>query len=281
VCYLGVLCALSGFIHLDIHPSQIAGSLFFFRNYQYAANATGIYTAHFWSLSIEEHFYLLWPVLLLRFGNRRGVWIAATGAFLCAMWRIFDLTFPNGPIGRLLPGATIGLRTLRTDARLDGLLLGCALALLLTRPAIRGFILRNVPKETPLLCGTLLVLNEQRLHALATLTNYVLISTMVASTLIVKEGLVYKWLNSRLLVGIGAISYSLYVWQQLFLLHPEGTHPLGWLGTFPYNLIAAFAVSTCSFYFLERPTARLGKRLTSIKSTLTCEHGPAAKVVST
>jgi len=85
---------------------------------------------------------------------------------------------------------------------------------------------------------------------------------MVASTLVVKEGLVYKWLNSRLLVGIGTISYSLYVWQQLFLLHPEGAHPLGWLGSFPYNLIAAFVVATCSFYFIERPTARLGKRIT-------------------
>ena len=153
VCYLGVLCGLSIFLNLEIRPSQILGSLFFFRNYQYAAHGTGIYTAHFWSLSIEEHFYLLWPPLLLRFGNRRGAWIAAAGAFLCAMWRLYDLTFPNGPIGRLLPGATTGLRTLRTDARLDGLLLGCTLALLLTRPSVRAFLLRNVPKETPLLCG--------------------------------------------------------------------------------------------------------------------------------
>jgi peptidoglycan/LPS O-acetylase OafA/YrhL len=262
VCYLGVLCALSGFMNLEIRPSQIAGSLFFFRNYQYAAHSEGVYTAHFWSLSIEEHFYLLWPVLLLRFGNKRGAWIAGIGALLCATWRFYDYTHPNGPLGQMLPGSTIGLRTLRTDARLDGLLLGCALALLLARPLIRSFILRNFPKEAPLLCATLLVLNEQWVHACATLTNYVLISLMVASTLVVKEGLVYKWLNSRLLVGIGTISYSLYVWQQLFLLHPEGTHPLRWLGAFPYNLIAAFVVATCSFYFLERPTSRLGKRMT-------------------
>ena len=261
VCYLAVLCALSGFMNLDILPSQIAGSLFFFRNYQYAAHPTGIYTAHFWSLSIEEHFYLLWPVLLLRFGNRRGVWIAAIGAYVCAMWRIYDDTFPHGLIGQMLPGGTIGLRTLRTDARLDGLLLGCALALLLVRPAIRNFIQRNCPKEMPLLCATLLVLNEQRLHALATLTNYLLIALMVASTLVVEEGLAYKWLNSRLLVGLGTISYSLYVWQQLFLLHPEGTHPLGWLGAFPWNLACAIFAASCSYYFIEKPTARLGRRL--------------------
>jgi peptidoglycan/LPS O-acetylase OafA/YrhL len=279
VCYLGALCGLSTFLNLEIRPSQIFGSLFFFRNYQYAAQATGIYTAHFWSLSIEEHFYLLWPVLLLRFGNRRGLWIAAAGAYLCAMWRLYDLTFPNGPIGRLLPGATTGLRTLRTDARLDGLLLGCALALLLTRPSVRAFVLRNVPKETPLLCGTLLVLNEQRLHACATLTNYVLITFMVASTLIVEEGLTYNWLNSRLLAGIGTISYSLYVWQQFFLLHPQGTHPLGWLGAFPYNVIAAFIAAICSFYFLERPTARLGRRFTDMRSRVS--HEPSPEIVPT
>ena len=276
-CYLGVLLGLSLWLPMDIHPAQIAGSLLFFRNYQYAAQPAGVYTAQFWSLSIEEHFYLLWPLLLLRFGKRPGVWIAGIGAGLCGLWRYYDITHPEGAIGRWLPGAASGLRTLRTDARLDGLLLGCLLAILLTRPLVHEWILRNFPKETPLLCATLLVMNEQRVNACAAFSDYILITLMIASTLVVQEGLAYKWLNSRLLVWIGTISYSLYVWQQVFLLHPEGGHPLGMLGVFPYNLICAFGLAWCSYRFIERPVAKLAKHLTGawnffrVGRTVACE----------
>ena len=260
VCYLCVICALGAFFPLDIRHSQIAASLFFFRNYLYASHHDGIYTTHFWSLSIEEHFYLLWPAMLLRFGNRRALWIAAIGACACAMWRIYDLGHPMGPIGRFLPGATMGLRTLRTDTRLDGLLLGSTLAILLTDRRVRDFIQRNFPKETPLLCGTLLILNEQWLGGRATLTNYILISLMIASTLMVHEGLVYKWLKFRPLVWIGTISYSLYIWQQLFLLHPPGNISLAVFSVAPLNIISAFAIASCSYYLIERPIIRLAHR---------------------
>jgi peptidoglycan/LPS O-acetylase OafA/YrhL len=54
--YLSTLCLLSVFVNLvDFHGNEIYGSLFFFRDYQYAAHPGGVYTAHFWSLSIEEH----------------------------------------------------------------------------------------------------------------------------------------------------------------------------------------------------------------------------------
>jgi peptidoglycan/LPS O-acetylase OafA/YrhL len=262
LCYLCVLGVLTQLLPMDTRAGEMAGALFFFRNYQYAAHPRGIYTAHFWSLSIEEHFYLFWPVLLLRGGNKRAVWIAAAGAWICAIWRIYDYSYPNGAVGRLLPGVTPGLRGLRTDMRLDGLLLGSTLALLLARPAVRAFILKNFPKETPLFCGALLFVNEVRVYGYVTLTNYVLIAMMLASSLVVKEGLAYRWLNLKPLVAIGTVSYSLYVWQQIFLLHPQETFPLWKFSVFPYNLLCACVVATCSYYFLERPLVGVGKRLT-------------------
>jgi peptidoglycan/LPS O-acetylase OafA/YrhL len=134
--------------------------------------------------------------------------------------------------------------------------------MLLTRPSVRHFVFRNFPKETPLLLAVGLALNVWRTNAEPTLSSYLLISLMLASTLVVEEGLAHKALNWRLLTWVGAISYSAYIWQQLFLTHVNAsTFPLGPLCRLPLNLICVFAVSSASFYFIERPCIALGKRL--------------------
>jgi peptidoglycan/LPS O-acetylase OafA/YrhL len=264
VCaYLSTLVILSRFINLvDFHPSEILGSLFFFRNYQLAASPDGLYTTHFWSLSIEEHFYLMWPAILLWLGNRRALWFAAIGAAVSAIWRAYNLAHPIAWIGRLLPNPDRFAMQTRTDVRLDGLLLGCAVAILLTRPSIRSFISRNLPKETPLLLAIALGLNVWRTNGQPALSDYLLISAMLASTLVIEEGLAHKGPNWRPLVWIGTISYSAYIWQQLFLTHPDAsTFPLGIVCRFPLNLVCVLAISMASFYLIERPCIALGKRL--------------------
>lgn len=261
--YLGTLCVLSLLVNLvDFHPSEITGSLLFFRNYQLAAMEQGFYTTHFWSLSIEEHFYLLWPAIFLWQRNRRSLWFAAIGACACAAWRLFDCTHPDSWIGRLLPGSNNFFRQIRTDARFDGLLVGCALAMILSRQPVRNFMLRNFPKEIPLFAAVLLMLNIERTSGWPTLSSYLIVFAMVGSTLVVEEGLAHKWLNSRLMVWMGTVSYSAYVWQELFMTRPGPTlSPLGWLGYFPFNLICVFAVSALSYYCIERPCIEQGRRL--------------------
>jgi len=258
-----VLCGVSVFVNLvDFHRSEVLGALLFYRNYQHAAYPEGIYTLHFWSLSIEEHFYLLWPALFLWLGTRRSLWIALSGAAACAAWRAYDAVHPESWLGRLLPGSNPMLRASRTDTRFDGLLLGCALAILLSRPAVRSFIFRNFPKELPLFAGALVVVNLIRTQIAPSLSTYLLVSLMLAGTLVVEEGMAHTWLNSRPLVWIGTISYSIYVWQELFLLRPGiSDFPLGPFGALPINLICVLAVSALSFYWLELPCIALGKRI--------------------
>ena len=59
------------------------------------------------------------------------------------------------------------------------------------------------------------------------------------------------------MVWIGQMSFSLYLWQQIFTWHSK----LPWLGQFPQNIIAAFAAASLSYYLLETPLAAVRKRV--------------------
>lgn len=261
VVYLSALCLISQFTNLgDFHWREIAGSLFFFRNYQFAANPGGLYTIHFWSLSIEEHFYLMWPVLLLWLRDKRALWFATLAASMSALWRLYEW---NHSGISLFPHARPWLHVFQTDARLDGLFLGAALAIVLSFARVQSFILAHFQRETPILLLAAIFLNLLLAPGRPSFTLYLLIAVAIAYTVIVKEGPLYSSLNLRPVVWVGEISYSLYVWQQIFLLHPSGHLPLSRLNVFPLNLACAVIVAACSFYFIERPIIKFGRRLVS------------------
>jgi peptidoglycan/LPS O-acetylase OafA/YrhL len=64
-------------------------------------------------------------------------------------------------------------------------------------------------------------------------------------------------MNARAVIHVGVISYSLYIWQQLFLTEQNTT----WMGTFPVNLLCALLVAECSYRFIERPFLSLKRYL--------------------
>jgi peptidoglycan/LPS O-acetylase OafA/YrhL len=247
------LFAWVGLLH-DVTRSDLMGSLLFFRNYQMAAHPGGTYTGHFWSLAIEEHFYLLWPGLLVLLRPRRALYAAAIGAPLCALWRIHCYAV-NPDAGKSLFFVAI-----RTDCRLDGLLIGCALALILRHDSARKWVRTNFPKETPLLCCFPILLILSRSQGLPSIWLYLLIVVALCSTLLVQEGLAYKWLNYPPLIWLGRISYGLYVYEGVFLIHSLHATHIPLLQRFPINLCASLAAAVASFYLLERPLMRLVRK---------------------
>ncbi|HUA22179.1 MAG TPA: hypothetical protein VMB25_25720, partial [Bryobacteraceae bacterium] len=64
-------------------------------------------------------------------------------------------------------------------------------------------------------------------------------------------------LNWGPVVWVGQLSYSLYIWQQLFCWDS----PLTWFSRFPQNVIATLLAASLSFYLIEQPFARLRKRV--------------------
>ncbi|HSS95490.1 MAG TPA: acyltransferase, partial [Terriglobales bacterium] len=126
-----------------VTPIEWWSCIFFFRNYLPYSEITrgwGGYTIHYWSLAVEEHFYLLWPALLFLAGRMRARYVASALVISVAIWRWWD--FHHQVFNKLVPGL---LWPSRTDIRLDGLLLGCLAALLLAEAKNRDWMVRNVP----------------------------------------------------------------------------------------------------------------------------------------
>jgi peptidoglycan/LPS O-acetylase OafA/YrhL len=211
------------------------------------------YVGHLWSLSIEEQFYLLWPFAFSRFGPDRAVGIASCVMIAAAVARfILLLLFRGTPY--------FDLETFPTVA--DSLAVGCLLAcrrdwlererwyLLLFRPAIASAILAGV-----------ILMNG--------LVNYTLIFPLGMTFInlgiaVLVHRCVYAWdrgigrlLNWKPLAFVGTLSYSLYLWQQLFLNRESHSFE----AAFPQNLAFACCAALLSYTVLEKPLMKLRHRL--------------------
>jgi peptidoglycan/LPS O-acetylase OafA/YrhL len=255
LAYVACIGVLSATGLINVTTEQFLATLFFCRNYiPIEMWTTGWYTAHFWSLAVEEHFYLLWPALLIRSAGRS--FLPAAMAFAVAVWRHIDLHYHVISTGLWFPG--------RTDVRLDGLLWGCVLAILLHQ--------RKTPVRLSKFFSTGFLTVCVGLDLLSNLTagrhNYSVYEPLLLALIVVwpllNSG---SWLATILewptMTWLGRLSYSLYVWQQLWLVFPGVQSPFGVFQRFPLNLICLFACGCVSYYLIERPMIEVGYWLTS------------------
>lgn len=84
---------------------------------------------------------------------------------------------------------------------------------------------------------------------------------MVITTMLHPEAWIGRLLETRPFLFIGRISYSLYLWQELFFLHRKDDSSLRFLQSAPWNLIAVLVCAILSYYVVEKPLMRLGHRL--------------------
>ena len=218
----------------------LASAAFFYSNY-WADRSW--YTAHFWSLSMEEHFYLLWPVLLVRLGMRRALIAASVLTAIIALWRPWSLAHIQLPYPALQ----------RTDMRLDAFLFAATLAILMRGP-YRAPLLRVLTATRFRMLSSLTLLAAWTwalagsAPATGTLVESALLPAMVLSVTLWPSSRVFRFLETQPLRWIGRISYGLYLWQQLFLAPP--------VKAFLPRVALTFVAATASYYLLERPLLR-------------------------
>ena len=257
IVFLAVIAvlALIGTIHPSLPASMSA--LFCYRNFFAATQRATLpddrYTAHFWSLAVEEHFYLLLPALLV-FGRKRITSLLATLSFIFFVWP---------PIAKYVGLSSSELSYWRTDMSLRNLLFPALLAVLLVRPSFRDFMSRISSYNSMIILTILAILISQILLD-GHLTGEIIcigFPLMVLSTMLHPDQWLGRFLESFPLVFLGRISYSLYLWQQLFFIHREDYSALRFVQSAPWNLLAVLVCVVSSYYLIEKPLMRLGHRI--------------------
>jgi len=249
-----LLLAVTGII--EIAPHTYLASIFYFRN----LIGRGHETAHLWSLAIEEQFYLLWPTALVLCARAKRLRMVLLVILAALPWRIFQLLFC-----RLSDGVVYQ----RTDLRIDTILFGCLLALLIRTPGFARWNTRLLANPAVGWTGCLMVALASwaairwPVFAAAECSIVPLGITLAVFRVIQSsDTLIGRFLCVRPVVFLGKLSYSLYLWQQLFLGPIEGR--LAPVRTFPINIALAFLFA---FYVVERPALRLKDRRFGVRRT--------------
>lgn len=264
VALAGVFAAL-GVIDGGFTAGGLLAALFYGGNYHVIANDFRGMPAGLglvWSLAIEEHFYLFYPllaVLLLRLPGplrRAGVLAALCAAVLA--WRVV----------LAWQGASVDHLTMATDTRVDAILMGCLLAFA-RNPWLDALPARHALADTglallagALLLATLLWRDEVfRVTARFTLQS-VAIAALLWLAVARADRWPFRWLGLRPVVYLGSISYTVYLSHHLILLGLAKHQPQwNWLALTLAGAALTLAVAEPMRRWVEQPCARWRQRL--------------------
>lgn len=248
--YVACVCLLWLAGVLDLHARDIWHAVTYTVNFlPERAKPIG----HLWSLSNEEQFYLLWPSTFVLMGPRRSGWLAVTTILFGPVARACSWLFLKGTPYIDLPMFPMVA---------DSIAVGCVLA------NVSGWLERRQwylqlfrPVYSLGLLILVLVINRYMDYTLVSVFGMSIINVSLAILIhrcvYYPHGWVGRVLNWKPIVFVGVLSYSLYLWQQLFLNRESSA----WINTFPQNLIFAVAAALASYFLLEKPLLRLRHQL--------------------
>jgi peptidoglycan/LPS O-acetylase OafA/YrhL len=257
--YLVTICILSAFSVLPSNRVDLPSCLLFYRNFMPLGGDVngGVYTAHFWSLAIEEQFYLFWPMLLLVLRPRRAGKLALLLATAIYGWKV--MAAHSLWVTTLFPP---GLNLL---SRGDAILWGCVGAIYF--PAIQRWFMRVRYGQLWLPIAVVVLLTIlSHIPELVSLLS-ILLAALVFSTVIQPNSLLGRVLECRPLRWIGTLSYSIYLWQELFLSRPNfvtSSNLFRLLQQPQWSFLAILGCACASRYLVELPMTNFGRRLNTL-----------------
>ncbi|EFC86300.1 acyltransferase [Parafrankia sp. EUN1f] len=251
-------------------------AVFYVANIQRTLNPpdSGAWFGHVWTLSLEEQFYLVWPIALVaicRNGRLRRCLpeILISLVIIVLIWR--EVLISTGASNLRIYYAP--------DTRFDSLLVGCLLAVW-RYDSLRGWasprhaaratadaILRRVAFFSPVALVAIVVLFATGPDLVGRPTwmargGYLLVAVLAAVAILGADqrrpGWYYRMLSCRPASWVGRISYSLYLWH--FPVTGVANDSLvpryGRVPSAGAALVVSLGLASASYYLVERPVQR-------------------------
>lgn len=234
-------------------------ALFYMSNWYTALSHEPGLFLHTWSLSIEEQFYILWPIafiMLMRLRTPKIAWI--TLVMGCISWMLSAYMASSGSsVARVYNGL---------DTRAVAILFGCTLALVLSnQPLLYQALSKIVCRYSRCLVvviiiffGWILLYVDDESPKYFWLLGMIALSAcaLIVDVLMSKSSPIRPLLESRALVGLGRMSYGVYLWHFpiFWVLQRYGA---SWYVTLVIGSILTFIIAWLSFRFVEQPILKL------------------------
>ena len=254
---MAAMIAYALIFNLKIDWHQVAAGLFYYMNYysimlRESQEAYTLPINPLWSLAGEEHFYLIYAPLLIAFiGQPKRLYYAVCGLIVAALiWRVVNV---------YALGFTPKYNYFATEARIDSILYGCALALAAHFGFFSGLIKRCdnvlvILAAGAALMGTIVLMDENTSHTFRYSLQGICLFVLFAGTIF---GSQLAWARGLLslppFVFVGKISYSLYLWHLPCIFATNMFLPAYSAASIGLASVLSFALATASYTFIEKP----------------------------
>ena len=263
--FLLFLIILDHLYKIRLPVSAFTSSFLFYKNFPYQFEP---YSGHFWTLAAEMQFYFIFPLLLVWNTNRYMIIVLSIVIIVPV---ISILGFYHA--GFLYSNESIHLVTqIIMYSFWNGpfiILIGSLVSILLFKGVINiGRNKGNYFLSFLLLLICITISNKLAVFYSKYLSEY--ISAILIAWIILlnlkKRGLLSAILTNPVFIKVGIISYSLYVWQELFIgnrsfppwMRPFHDCPLGLF--IVLKLVVVFFIAFASYYFFETKFLKIKSR---------------------
>ncbi len=221
---------------------------------------------HFWSLAVEEQFYVFWPLVVAVCSRRKLIWVCLFLIVFCLFFRFY--------LGERL-GLIDPFRYMATAARMDALLIGALIAIFIRT---RKELLERFTLPVALISVAAIaagILYSFSLHFIRLSSIYLFIDIAAGCLLILllsnySDFFALRWLKHRSFKWLGKYSYGLYVYHYIIFnlirynLEDQvnvisGNKWLTMLAIGGVSVALSFIISVVSFKYLEMPFLKLKK----------------------
>jgi peptidoglycan/LPS O-acetylase OafA/YrhL len=241
--------------------AQAICSFFYVNNYYQGLHGyPSSLLSHTWSLGVEEQFYILWPGVFFLLRKRLPKLVSVLAVAIPGFW-VLRAAMHFGGVNEAYIYTAL-------ETRIDAILVGCLLAIVLHTGIAAAFIdqvrrprylaLVLVLLAASFTCGNYFGVAYRNVVAFA--VDPVLVALLIAQLITLRAG---AWMDSAPLSYLGRISYSTYLYQQIVLPALDKRLPakLALVGC----VAAVWVVAAISYEVIEKPFLKLKRRFEIVR----------------